>query len=62
MTNNTPNAAPTGRPVISGTPQRDQTLTVSTSGIRDDDGLSNPQFAYRWERSDGATDSFIPDS
>ena len=50
VTNNTPNAAPTGKPVISGTPQRDQTLTVSTSGIRDDDGLDNPQFAYRWVR------------
>ena len=50
VTNNTPNAAPTGKPVISGTPQRDQTLTVSTSGIRDDDGLSNPNFRYQWVR------------
>ena len=48
VTNNTPNAEPTGKPVISGTPQRGQTLTASTSGIRDDDGLSNPRYSYRW--------------
>ena len=57
--NNTPNAEPTGKPVISGTPQRDETLTVSTSGIRDDDGLSNPRYSYRWVRVDGATEVFI---
>ena len=34
--------------MISGTPQRGQTLTASTSGIRDDDGLSNPRYSYRW--------------
>ena len=60
--NNTPNAPPTGLPVISGTPERGQTLTVSTSGIRDADGLSNPRYSYGWERFDGATDSIIPDS
>ena len=59
VTNNTPNAEPTGKPVISGTPQRGQTLTVSTSGIRDDDGLSNPRYSYRWVRVDGATEVFI---
>ena len=53
--NNTPNAEPTGRPVISGIPQRDQTLTADTSGIRDADGLSNPRYIYRWGRVDGAT-------
>ena len=62
VTNDTPNAEPTGKPVISGTPQRDETLTVSTSGIRDDDGLSNPRYSYGWEQFDGATDSIIPDS
>ena len=57
VTNNTPNAPATGKPVISGTPQRDETLTVSTSGIRDDDGPSNPNFRYQWVRVDGATES-----
>ena len=58
-THDTPNAAPTGRPVISGSPQRDQTLTVSTSGIRDDDGLSNPRYSYQWLRVDGASETLI---
>ena len=53
--NNTPNAEPTGRPVISGIPERGQTLTADTSGIRDADGLSNPRYIYRWGRVDGAT-------
>ena len=57
--NNTPNAEPTGRPTISGTPQRDQTLTADTSGIRDADGLSNPRYIYQWVRVDGATEVFI---
>ena len=59
VTNNTPNAAPTGKPVISGTPQRDETLTVSTTGIRDDDGLSNPNFRYQWVRVEGATETSL---
>ena len=59
VTNNTPNAAPTGKPVISGTPQRDETLTVLTSGIRDDDGLSNPGYSYRWVQVDGATETAL---
>ena len=54
VTNNTPNAAPTGKPVISGTPQRDQTLTVSTTGIRDADGLTSPDYTYQWQRRDSS--------
>ena len=59
VTNNTPNAPATGKPVISGTPQRDETLTVSTSGIRDDDGLSNPRYVYSWLRVDGENQSHV---
>ena len=59
VTNNTPNAPATGKPVISGTPQRDETLTVLTSGIRDDDGLSNPNFRYQWVRVEGATETSL---
>ena len=57
VTNNTPNAPATGKPVISGTPQRDETLTVSTTGIRDDDGLSDPRYSYRWLQVE--TEAFI---
>ena len=59
VTNNTPNAPATGKPVISGTPQRAETLTVSTSGIRDDDGLSNPRYSYQWLRVDGENQSAV---
>ena len=54
-----PNTPAIGRPAISGTPQRDQTLTASTSGIRDADGLSNPGYSYQWVRVDGATETSI---
>ena len=42
------NSEPTGKPTISGTPQVGQTLTASTSGITDQDGLTNAAFSYRW--------------
>ena len=57
-----PNAQATGAPNISGTAQVGQTLTANTSGIADDDGLTNPDFTYQWARSDGGTDSNIQDA
>ena len=62
VTNNTPNAPPTGRPVISGNAEAGQTLTASTDGIRDDDGLSNPRFSFNWVRVDGGTETVISNS
>ena len=59
VTNNTPNAPATGKPVISGTPQRAETLTVSTTGIRDADGPSSPVFSYGWVRVEGATETSL---
>ena len=54
------NNAPTGEPVITGTPEVSQTLTADISGIMDTDGLpADDQFSYQWIRSDGATDSDI---
>ena len=52
----------TGVPTISGTAQMGETLTASTSGITDADGLSNVAYRYQWLSSrdteiDGATDS-----
>ena len=46
-----PNSVATGSPTISGTAQVDQTLTASTSGIQDADGLDNVSFEYQWIRS-----------
>ncbi len=57
-----PNNPATGVPTISGTAQVGETLTAETSGIDDDDGLSNATFAYQWIRDDGTTDSDIQDA
>ena len=48
-----PNTSATGVPTITGTAQVGQTLTADTSGIADQDGLTNPAFTYQWVRSDG---------
>ena len=51
----------TGVPVISGTGQVGQTLTASTSGISDANGLTNVAYSYQWladdAEIDGATSS-----
>ena len=56
-----PNSPATGAPSISGTVQVGETLTASTSGIEDDDGLEDATFSYQWLADDseiaGATDS-----
>ena len=51
----------TGAPTIGGTAQVSQTLTASTSGISDTDGLTNVSYSYQWLADDteiaGATSS-----
>ena len=59
------NTPPTGLPAISGTHQVGQKLTADTSGISDQDGLSNVSYRYQWiaggSNIDGATgSSFTP--
>ncbi len=44
----TPNTPATGAPTISGAAQVGKTLTASTSGIADTDGLSGATFSYQW--------------
>ena len=51
------NTPATGLPTITGTAQVGETLTVDTSGIADDDGLTNAEFAYQWIANDGSADS-----
>ena len=57
------NHAPTGLPTISGTPEVDQTLTASTSGIGDQDGLGNVSYSHQWladgSAINGATDTTL---
>ena len=50
------NSAATGAPTISGTAQVGQTLTASTSGISDSDGLTNVSYSYQWLADDAETD------
>ena len=51
-----PNSPATGLPVILGTAQVGETLTVDTSGIADADGLDTATFSYQWIVSDGGAD------
>ena len=54
-----PNNPATGAPSVSGTARVGETLTASTSGIADSDGLGNAVFSYQWTANDGSTDSDI---
>ena len=56
------NNSATGAPTISGTARVGQTLTADTSGISDDDGLTNVSYSYQWIRNDGTDDSDIADA
>ena len=42
------NTPATGAPAITGTPQVGETLTASTSGIADADGLTRVSYGYQW--------------
>ena len=57
-TRNTPG---TVAPTISGTVQVGETLTATTTGISDSDGMTNATFSYQWLADDteigGASDS-----
>ena len=55
----TANNPATGVPAASGTAQVGETLTVDTSSIDDDDGLTNVSYSYQWIRNDGSTDTDI---
>ena len=56
------NNDPTGAPTIDGIARVGETLTADTSGIDDDDGLTNAAFTHQWTRNDGGSDSNIQDA
>ena len=56
-----PNTPATGQPVISGTAQVGETLSVDTSSIADEDGLDDATFAHQWA-ADGADIADATDS
>ena len=58
----TSNNPATGAPTISGTPQVGETLTASTSGIFDEDGLDGVSYGYQWMVNDGTADTDIEDA
>ena len=60
--NDTTNTPATGAPAVTGTAQVGETLTASTLGIADYDGLSNVSYSYQWVRNDGSTDTDILDA
>ena len=49
----------TGRPTILGHLQVGQTLTASTAGIADVEGLTGVSYQYQWIRVDGGTEAEI---
>ena len=51
------NSPATGGPGISGTPLIGEALTATTSGIQDEDGLTDADFAYQWVRSELGSNS-----
>ena len=55
------NRPATGAPTIGGTAQVGETLTATTAGIADEDGMDDATFAYQWIADDtaiaGATDA-----
>ncbi len=53
------NSPATGAPAIAGTARVGETLTASTSGIADADGLANASFAHQWITHDGGADTDI---
>ena len=56
------NTLATGAPAIDGIARVGETLTADTSGIHDDDGLTNVAFTYQWLRNDGNGDTEIQDA
>ena len=54
-----PNSPATGAPAISGTAQAGETLTATTEGISDADGLSGAAFSFQWVRSADGSDTDI---
>lgn len=51
------NIVATGKPVVFGTAQVDNTLVADTAAIMDADGLIRTQFRYQWQRIEENADS-----
>ena len=49
------NSTPTAGPTVTGLLVQNQLLTADPSSIIDIDGLSNPQFTYQWQATNGVS-------
>ena len=56
------NEEATGSPVITGTPEIGETLTVDASEIADANGLDGVDLNFQWVSNDGQTDTDIADA
>ena len=54
------NVPATGLPIIVGTAEVLQSVTVDTSGIADEDGMDSVSFEYQWIGIDDGTETDIP--
>ena len=54
-----PNISPNGIPTITGIVAVGKTLTASTSGITDENGLTGGTFTYQWVKNTGGADADI---
>ena len=54
-----PPPPPPPAPTITGTAQVGETLTASTTGIADANGLTTPNYTYQWIRVDGTDEADI---
>ena len=61
LTRRVTNTDPTGLPTVEtiGAPKIRETATVSTDLIADEDGMSDPKWAYEWILVDGETEEVI---
>ena len=56
------NTLATGNPIITGTPEVGQTLTMDTSGITDADGMTLATWEFYWHQKIGGVPQRIPDA
>ena len=53
------NSPATGQPTVTGRAEVGETLTASTGGIADPDGLTSATYSYQWSRDDGSATTDI---
>ncbi|WPN49562.1 peroxidase family protein [Pseudomonas sp. P8_241] len=60
IVDSSPNSTASARPTVTGLLVQNQLLTADPSSIIDVDGLSNPQFTFQWQATNGVNFVNIP--